>query len=64
MVTALGAIFWLLIKSKDAQIADAQAERSEWKRVAVRGANEIIPSLASEVRGQAQELLRELREPR
>lgn len=58
------ALFVALMKSKDAQIAKAEVRESEWRRLAVRGADEIIPSLASEVRGQAQDLLRELREPR
>lgn len=58
------ALFIALMKSKDAQVAKAEAREGEWRRLAVRGADEIIPSLATEVRVQARETLRELRDPR
>lgn len=65
VLTALTApivtLFWLLIKAKDLQIAKAEAREAEWRRVAVRGSDEIIPSLALEVRESAREQLRELR---
>ncbi len=57
-------LFWLLIRSKDAQIAKAEVRESEWRRLAVRGASEIIPPLVSDVREHVHEQLRELREPR
>lgn len=58
---AIVTLFWLLIRAKDAQVADAKAQEAEWRRVAVRGSNDIIPSLAGEVRPQVQEIIRELR---
>lgn len=64
VITMVTTIFWLFVKSQSAQIAKAEARESEWRRLAVRGADEIIPSLATEVRVQAREVLRELREPR
>ena len=56
-------LFWLLIRAKDAQVVKAEAREAEWKRVAVRGANEIIPSLATELRLRVRDQLRELQEP-
>lgn len=53
-------IFWLLINAYRSQIAKAELREAEWKRVAVRGANEIIPSLATELRGRLQADIREL----
>lgn len=64
LATTITALFWQLRASTNAQIAKAEAREGEWRRLAVRGADEIIPSLASEIRGQARETLRELREPR
>lgn len=49
---AIVTLFIALMKAKDAQIAKAEAREAEWKRVAVRGANDIIPSLATELRGR------------
>lgn len=49
---------------KDAEIAKAEAREAEWRRLAVRGADEIIPPLATVVRDRVQEQIRELREPR
>lgn len=60
---AIVTLFLLLIRSKNDQIKAAEARELEWKRLAVRGANEIIPPLAMEVRTQLQERIRELREP-
>lgn len=56
-------LFWLLMKTKDLQILKAEAREAEWKRVAMRGVEDIIPSLASEVRARTREQIRELREP-
>lgn len=56
-------LFWLLLKSKDTQVLKAEAREAEWARLAKRGADEIIPSLAIEVREHAQERLRGLRGP-
>lgn len=56
-------LFWLLIRAKDAQIVKAEAREGEWRRVAVRGADEIIPPLASVARVRVQEQIKELREP-
>lgn len=56
-------LFWLLIRSYQAQIVNERAEKLEWRRVAVRGADEIIPPLASVARTRVQEHIRELREP-
>lgn len=72
LLTAIGGVlaavvttlFWQLRASTNAQISDAKSREDEWRRLAVRGADEIIPSLVSEVRVQARETLRELREPR
>lgn len=64
LATVVGTLFWQLRGSTNAQIADAKAREAEWRRLAVRGADEIIPSLASEVRVQARETLRELQGPR
>jgi hypothetical protein len=61
---AFVTIFWLYVRSQQAQITKAEAREAEWKRLAVRGANEIIPSLASELRGTVREQMRELRELR
>lgn len=63
VVTMVTTIFWLLMKSQAAQTAKAEAREAEWKRLALRGANEIIPSLALEVRGQVRDQFRELGEP-
>lgn len=63
LAAAVGVVFRALMASKDAQIAKAEARESEWRRLAVRGATEVIPPLATEVRVQAQETLRALREP-
>jgi len=56
------ALFVALMRSKDAQVVKAEAREAEWRRMALRGANEIIPSLATEVRPQVRELIRELQE--
>jgi len=56
-------LFWLLMKTKDLQILKAEAREAEWKRVALRGVEDIIPSLASEVRARTREQLQGLREP-
>ena len=60
---AIVTLFLLLIRSKNDQIKAAEAREAEWKRLAVRGANEIIPSLATELRVQVRDHHRELREP-
>lgn len=59
----IGTLFWLYVRSKDAQVVDAKARESEWRRVALRGAEEIIPDLAREVRVRVRERYPELREP-
>ena len=73
----LGVGVWLLLTSrivtrghfndvvagKNAEILKAEAREAEWRRLAVRGADEIIPPLVRDVRGQIGERLRELREP-
>lgn len=64
LATVVATLFWQLRASTREQIADAKAREAEWRRLAVRGADEIIPSLATEVRVQARETLRELRDPR
>lgn len=64
VVTMVGTLFWQLRASTNAQISKAEAREGEWRRLAVRGADEIIPSLALEARVQARDTLRELREPR
>ena len=56
-------LFWLLMKTKDLQVLKAEAREAEWKRVALRGVEDIIPSLASEVRARTREQLQGLREP-
>lgn len=56
-------LFWLLIRSKDTQIAKAEARESEWRRLAIRGADEIIPPLVLDARERVRDQLRELREP-
>lgn len=74
----LGFLVWLLmtgrvvtrghlndvVAGKNAEIAKAEAREAEWRRLAVRGADEIIPPLATVVRDRVQEQIRELREPR
>lgn len=60
---AIVTLFWLLIRSKDSQVAKAEAREGEWKRVAVRGATELLPPLVSDARERVREQLRELREP-
>lgn len=74
----LGLLVWLLltgrivtrghlndvVAGKNAEIAKAEAREAEWRRLAVRGADEIIPPLATVVRDRVQEQIRELREPR
>lgn len=60
---AIVTLFWLLIRSKNDQIKANEAWGSEWRRLAVRGANDIIPSLASELRATVRDQVRELREP-
>ena len=59
---ALLGLFWLLIRAKDARAARAEAKEDEWRRVALRGVDEIVP-LAREVRGQVRDRWPELREP-
>lgn len=59
---AIVTVFWLYVRSQTRQIVTAEAREAEWKRLAIRGADEIIPSLAMEVRGRLREV-RELREP-
>jgi hypothetical protein len=56
-------LFWLYVRSQATQITDAKAREDEWKRVALRGANEIIPSLAMEVRTQVRDPSHQLGEP-
>lgn len=51
-----------VLAGKNAEIAKAEAREAEWRRLAVRGADEIIPPLASVVRARVQEQARELRE--
>lgn len=58
---AIVTLFWLLIRSKDAQATDAKGREAEWKRLALRGVNDIIPPLASAARAQIAEQIRELR---
>ena len=60
---AIVTLFWLLIRAKDNQIAKAELREAEWKRVAVRGADEIIPPLVQDVRALTRDQLRELRGP-
>lgn len=74
----LGLLVWLLltgrvitrghlndvVAGKNAEIAKSEAREAEWRRLAVRGADEIIPPLATVVRDRVQEQIRELREPR
>lgn len=60
---AFVTIFWLYVRSERAQIADAKARELEWKRLALRGVNEIIPPLVSVARAHVQDQLQELREP-
>jgi Flp pilus assembly protein protease CpaA len=57
-------LFWLLVRAKDAQVAKAELREAEWRRLAIRGADEIIPPLVSDARERVREQLRELREPR
>jgi hypothetical protein len=73
----LGLLVWLVltgrmvtrghlndvVAGKNAEIAKAEAREGEWRRLAVRGANEIIPPLVQEARAQTGERIRELREP-
>lgn len=59
---AIVTLFIALMRSKDAQVAKAEAREAEWRRMGLRGANEIIPALATEVRPQVRELIRELQE--
>ncbi len=73
----LGMGIWLLLTSrlvtrghlndvvagKNAEIAKAEAREAEWRRLAVRGADEIIPPLVRDTRAHIGERLRELREP-
>ena len=59
---AIVTLFWLYVRAQNAQITDGKAREAEWRRMALRGANEIIPSLATEVRPQVRELIRELQE--
>jgi hypothetical protein len=75
--SVLGVGVWLLLTSrivtrghlndvvagKNAEIAKAEAREAEWRRLAVRGADEIIPPLVRDARGQVGERMRELREP-
>lgn len=56
-------LFWLLIRAKDAQILKAEAREAEWRRLAIRGAEEIIPPLVLDTRERVRDQLRELREP-
>jgi hypothetical protein len=60
---AIVTLFWLYVRSKDAQIVDAKAREAEWRRVALRGAEEIIPDLAREVRTRVRDRYPELRGP-
>ncbi len=73
----LGMGVWLLLTSrivtrghlndvvagKNAEITKAEAREAEWRRLAVRGADEIIPPLVRDARAQIGERLRDLREP-
>jgi hypothetical protein len=59
---AIVTLFWMYVRSEKAQTTKAEAREAEWKRLALRGADEIIPSLATEVRPQVRDLIRELRE--
>jgi hypothetical protein len=63
LATVVATLFWQLRSSTNAQIADAKAREAEWRRVALRGAEEIIPELAREVRVRARDRYQELREP-
>lgn len=51
-----------VLTAERANTADAKAERDEWKRLARRGADDIIPPLVTDVRAQVREHIRELRE--
>ena len=41
-----------VVAGKNAEIAKSEAREAEWRRLATRGAEEIIPPLASAVREQ------------
>lgn len=56
-------VFWLFVRSQTAQIADAKAREAEWKRLALRGAEEIIPPLVSVARARVRDQIHELGEP-
>lgn len=72
----LGAGFWLLltgrlvtrghlndvVQAERQAKLDAQAREAEWRRLAVRGAEEIIPPLATVAKVHVQEQVRGLRE--
>lgn len=47
-------LFWLLWRAQQARAARAEAKEDEWRRVALRGVDEIVP-LAREVRGQVRD---------
>jgi hypothetical protein len=56
-------LFWLLYRVQQAQTAKAEAREAEWRRLAIRGVDEIIPPLVSDARLHVREQLRELRDP-
>ena len=52
-----------VVAGKNAEIAKAEAREAEWRRLAVRGADEIIQPLAQGARAHVTEQLRVLRGP-
>lgn len=51
-----------VVAGKNAEIAKAEAREAEWRRLAVRGADEILPPLVAVARMRVREQLRELHE--
>jgi hypothetical protein len=51
-----------VVAGKNAEIAKAEAREAEWRRLAVRGADEILPPLVTVARTRVREQLRELHE--
>ncbi len=72
----LGLIVWLLLTGrlvtrghlndvmagKNAEIVKAEAREHEWKLQAMRLADDIVPPLVSDIRGQTRDDLRALRD--
>lgn len=55
-------LFWLLYRSQQARTVRAEAKEDEWRRVAMRSTEELVP-VARQMRGEIRDRYRELDGP-